>query len=568
LKATVPPSFEPWRRCAALLAAVACLAAGPGPSVARGAEDDAVAKLTAEYTGLLKYSDFTSFSKRMQTIRDLGHIHVPAASAALLDLIAKSKIVDDKVVGVRAIGPQLTLETAKRVGEIVARRPADVLTEALGECYAQVADEAALTWLAGDALSSKHESVVLAALNAQYVHGDPRCFRRAHELFVEYSPKREGMAIAHAAVRALGKLGVMEARRFIIRAVGHEDPRVRLAAADVMADQEPWDINVRGALKQLLLDPNPIVVRAAIHGTGQAKRDEMLPEVAYHLKSGQTRTRAVAHETLVALTGKELGWDPDDWIAWWKFRSGAPANPPKKSTSVATYHGLNVFSDRLLFIIDLSGSMAFPWKSTETRIKVARNELEKVLLSLKPRKGGSAPETEPPLFNLIVFSDDVKAWRKGEATASEDSVNSALAWVRKTFEQPAGGTFMHSALETAFRENPQVDTIFLLTDGLATDGEPIVPEAILASINVWNRYRRVVIHTIALTLEELDPKGVPRRNLDAIKSFMRQVATLTGGESKIVTRPPGSDGKTRNLVPDPIKALKDPPEDKPKDKPK
>ena len=217
---------------------------------------------------------------------------------------------------------------------------------------------------------------------------------------------------------------------------------------------------------------------------------------------------------------------------------------PKSSSSVPTYYGVNVHSDRLLFIVDLSGSMAFPWGRDDTRIAVARDELKKVLTNLAPEKNGAALEGPATLFNVIVFSDQVSSWRKGEAVATRKNVAEALEWVTKTFEQPTGGTYMHAALEKAFAENPNVDTIFLLTDGLATDGEPIVPEAILASLNVWNRYRRVVIHTIALTLEELDPRGVPKRNLDEIKKFMRQIANLTHGECKIVTRPPTKKAKS------------------------
>ena len=83
-----------------------------------------------------------------------------------------------------------------------------------------------------------------------------------------------------------------------------------------------------------------------------------------------------------------------------------------------------------------------------------------------------------------------------------------------------------------------MDTVFLLTDGLASDGEPIVPEAILASVSGWNRYRRVTINTFALTLEEESEHGTTGLDLTAIKRFMRQLAEATGGTCTVVTKAP------------------------------
>jgi HEAT repeat protein len=507
------------------------------PVVSAEGETAEVATLAARYDDLLAYRDFLSFSQRMQVIRDLGKIPTPEAKAVLTRIFRKAELVDDKVVALISIGPQLDAGGAARMGALVARRAGPILVQSLGECYALLEDEAALTWLATAALRDKRRSTVEAALHAQYVHADPRATPRILELYAEHAPKREGMAIAYAAVRALGSIGGADARRFLLRAVGHADPRIRLAAADVMARQ-PLDVNIQGALRQLLADDDPVVKRATARSVGEFRIAEVVPEVIEHLRDDLARTRAVAHEALCGISGKDLGFDPADWLRWWKHRDTTEGPLPKGSSSATTYYGLQMHSDRLLFIVDLSGSMAFPWGKDDTRIGVARKELERVLKGLAPAPGAPPRQGPPPLFNLITFSDKVRAWRTGEAKASAGTVASAVEWVTKVFAEPTGGTFMHAALERAFAENPHIDTIFLLTDGLATDGEPIVPEAMLASVNVWNRYRRVVIHTIALTLEDLDPRGVHETNLGEIKKFMKRVAAATGGESKIVTQPP------------------------------
>lgn len=496
-----------------------------------------VQALAKEYQGLLKHTDFASFSQRMAALRALGGLGTPEGQAVLLRVVKTSRRLDDEVVALMSMGPALDLRTAQELASFAGRRGGPVRIHALGLCFSEATDPAVLTWLSGAGLRAKNKGVRQAVADAQHFHADPRALKPLIEMFAEQSTKREGMDLASAAIRALGAIGARggtgavdkqqagEVRRFLLRAVGNPDFRVRLAAAEVAAQQVPLDINMRGALRQLLGDESPVVRQATAEGIGKAKLEELIPELAARLNDVHIKTRDVAHTALIAITGKDLGYDADHWQTWFKHR--AESEVPAKSSpsaSVTSYYGVRVHSDRMLFIVDLSGSMAFPWGQDTTRIDVARAELRRVLKGLNPDS----------LFNIIVFSDKVKAWRKGEILATPDAVERALAWMGKTFKEPRGGTYMHAALEKAFAENAKVDTIFLLTDGLATDGEPIVPEAILASVSSWNRYRGVTIHTFALTLEKLDKKGIHRRNLADIKKFMRQLAHLTGGVARVV----------------------------------
>ncbi len=516
----------------ALLLVVIAVLLGGGPAQGGEAATGAVAKadaLRATYEKLGKYNDFRSFTRRMAAVRALGEIAHPHARHILLEIVRKAKVLDDKAVATIALGAELDVATAKTLAGLVAQRPHSLLVQALADAFTRASDDATLTWLATDALRNKSRAVVAAALDAEYVHADPRCRERAQELFDIYSVKRAGMPIAHAAVRALGSIGGPQVRSFIIAAVGHDDWRVRLAAADVMAWQEPVDVNIRGALRRLLVDDQPVVRQRAAQTIGEAKMLELLPSVAARLDDPHLRTRAVAHEALVHMTDKDLGYGSDSWITWFERRPEHIENlKPSPSKSVATYYGVSIYSDRLIFIVDVSGSMALPRGTRETRMQVARAELQKVLTHLDPKT----------LFNVIVFSDKVKAWRRGEALATKNTVARALKWIDRTLDEPRGGTYMYAALQKAFSENPEMDTICLLTDGLATDGEPIVPEAILASVGGWNRYRRVEINTFALTLEKDQPDAVRPENLAAIKHFMRRLAQVTGGTCTVIDHAP------------------------------
>ncbi len=504
------------------LALLAPAAAGDDPATQ-------VKDLHARYEALQSKKGHTAFTARMDAIRDLAKLDHAAARKALLKIAGDSKVVDDRALAVLGLGRRLDLATARALAAIVAKRPVPVLVQALGDAFSGADGEAVLTWLATDALEHTSPAVAQAALDAQYAHADPRALKRAVALYDAWHEKRDGMAIAHAAVRALGSINGRPVRTFLLRAAEHADWRVRLAVADVMAWQQPYDVNVRGTLKDLLTDDEPVVRQRAAASIGEARMEELLPDVAARLEDPHIKTRAVAHTALRALSHRDLGYDPRDWLLWWKRRSTTRGGlKPSPSSSVVTYYGVNVHSDRLIFVVDISGSMAMPRVAGKARIDVARRELRRALGNLD----------EKTLFNVIVFSDKVRAWRRGEVLATKANLVKARTWVDKALTDPQGGTYMAAALEKAFAENPRMDTVYLLTDGLASDGEPIVPEAILQSVGGWNRYRRVVIHTFALTLEDEFPDGLPDASLDPVKRFMRDLAKATGGTCTVVTKAP------------------------------
>ena len=113
--------------------------------------------------------------------------------------------------------------------------------------------------------------------------------------------------------------------------------------------------------------------------------------------------------------------------------------------------------------------------------------------------------------------------------------------LEKHFEKPDGDTYTLDALETAFERNPEFDTLYLLSDGNPSHGKYKSPEGVRARVRVMNRYRRAAIHTIALTLEGVDPGRIisaERRRLGTMKAFMKQLALDHNGTWRVITRPP------------------------------
>jgi hypothetical protein len=60
-----------------------------------------------------------------------------------------------------------------------------------------------------------------------------------------------------------------------------------------------------------------------------------------------------------------------------------------------------------------------------------------------------------------------------------------------------GGTNLYDAVKRAFND-PDVDTIVVLSDGEPTAGAVTDPSAIREDVARWNKNRGIVIHTIAV----------------------------------------------------------------------
>ena len=140
------------------------------------------------------------------------------------------------------------------------------------------------------------------------------------------------------------------------------------------------------------------------------------------------------------------------------------------------------------------------------KIDVAKHELKKALKKL-PRKAK---------FNIIAFNHAVLVWKDTMMDATDGNKEDALKWVRAL--KPSGSTYIDGALRMAFRiaglgamdkQYPEVnaDTIVLLSDGAPTDNsfpesKLMDPNVILEHVRTWNRYKRVVVHTIGVDLVE------------------------------------------------------------------
>ena len=151
-----------------------------------------------------------------------------------------------------------------------------------------------------------------------------------------------------------------------------------------------------------------------------------------------------------------------------------------------TYYGLPVDSNRVIFVIDQSGSMSIRSE------KGKPSDWEKAVKETLNVVDGLGAKAR---LNLILFETNVHAWRK---TLVELTTRARIA-LRKHLsrQKPRGGTNLYDALKKALLSQG-VDSIFLLSDGLPETGAYTKPEEILREIGKLNRSRRIAIHVVAI----------------------------------------------------------------------
>lgn len=358
-----------------------------------------------------------------------------------------------------------------------------------------------------------------------------------------------------AAERTISQMTSPDVREFVLReARGSMDWRLRVILLGVVAPLQGEE-----AFKVLLaaLGEKEDVFRAAaaqgLGRRGDRRAVEPLIELMFTLDKKKGLVWEHCQAALVRLTGQDLEMGAD-FKTWWDAHGKKTEPPPKVTPKTegepeeprpplvkggverlpqdreATFFGVRITCQQIVFIIDVSGSMEKkdppppedrrtgtgnrpPPEPGENRRRIirAQKELSRTLRSLD-----SSVE-----FNVIAFSDEIVVWsKKGLRKATKDGKEKAVKFVER-FEA-AGTTWTDSALEAAYQLNDDAYCFYLLSDGTPThEGgeEPGDTEAIMEDIYQMvpelDIYRRVRIHTLGFR-----GANVP---------FMEQLAEMTGG---------------------------------------
>jgi hypothetical protein len=326
-------------------------------------------------------------------------------------------------------------------------------------------------------------------------------------------------------VDVVGGLDAPDATLRVVGAVRRPDlpGSVRGAALRALAargDPAAHDLAVQALAGPM--DDWPLVASGIAALRRLHKVTSIEPLIAFLKREDAKRLREDGQAALMSLTGVVHGPYFEPWDAWWREERTRFSMPPSpvdlsrrgEEQKGVTFYGIHTFSDRILFILDVSGSMdQASAEGTEgarpPKIDVARRELIGAVNNL----------ADTDLFNIVFFNHEVVTWQPKMVEGTEANRRRAREWVEA--QPPLGGTNIHDALETGFRiaqrttGRPDVDTIFFMTDGKPTAGKLQEPETILASVAEWIEAAQIRIHCV----------GVGEHDED----FMRRLAALGGG---------------------------------------
>lgn len=196
--------------------------------------------------------------------------------------------------------------------------------------------------------------------------------------------------------------------------------------------------------------------------------------LAKNLKAG-AKELLDAKDLIAALTAERDGWK-DKVGANAKELSGARLEKDRLTRRIADlqaevdqrFAGIPLTGENVIFLIDISGSMALKDENTDDPEKwpFLCETLMKLMKSIPTMRR----------FQIILFSDKTSylfgkrdSWFKYEGPATAKMARDALRKIKVE-----GGTNMHDAFDEAFRyRKSQLDTIYLFSDGLPNLGDGV-----------------------------------------------------------------------------------------------
>ena len=320
-------------------------------------------------------------------------------------------------------------------------------------------------------LENRHLESTQLALFSLVLHGTPE-LRRASLRALQGWPSTLVDEFLSGRIVSLRELGDDDGVRLILQhfersgraPAGRTARQLRNAAAEGLVSAD-W----RTAIATLDLTAglaDVLAVPALIRGlaTWVERREQGL---------GRRRVEAAIVHRLEDRSGRRMGARPERWQLWWDAVLAGEATTASAREAIgpptrAAFFGLRPESDRVVFVIDRSRSMSFPFGTSQrSRFDEAIDQLGSFLEAIGPRAR----------FRLVLFDDRIVVSSRDLVAASEAQIAAAKRWMRT--HGPRGGTVLRGAIEEAMRlehdgsvdlERLEADTVIVLCDGETQDG--------------------------------------------------------------------------------------------------
>ena len=199
---------------------------------------------------------------------------------------------------------------------------------------------------------------------------------------------------------------------------------------------------------------------------------------------GSARIEGDILRELQRRSGRAIGPHPERWATWWKTRSGkqaaAPAGEASPTRTYARFFGLELPTDRVVFVVDRSGSMSAPFGSS------GRSRYEEAVAQVL---GFLRSQSETARFRVVIFSSGFSSSTSALQPANERNLASLERWLSS--RSPGGGTELRPAIEEAIELTPsgrcdlarlEADSVVVLCDGETAEG-PLWVQPLLERVN-------------------------------------------------------------------------------------
>ncbi|MHC4607894.1 MAG: HEAT repeat domain-containing protein [Planctomycetota bacterium] len=231
-----------------------------------------------------------------------------------------------------------------------------------------------------------------------------------------------------AAAEILGALERDDVTSELMRALeGEHDAAVKVAILTALRGRDITSSDEIKAIASCVSDPYWQVQVAALECLRKVEPEAgrvAVEALIRALENSETRVRHEINDVLVRLTGVNKHGSHEAWLAWWednshRFAEGTyepPPAPPPGASTPTTFYGIPIESNRVVFILDRSGSMMQPseWdigapvptggkkspgleKEGSRKIDIARWQLKLALLGMP----------DGALFNIIFYNSEV-----------------------------------------------------------------------------------------------------------------------------------------------------------------
>jgi HEAT repeat protein len=492
---------------------------------------ESAARLKTLLAALRKAKGPDEVVARGQAVLDIGRLRTPAALRALLDVFGEEKEPYVRSLIVSAIAEVDGKDAAAALLHALASEESPALRQNLRNAIVHTLGSREIA----DVLlrqGLRHRDARARAASASAL-GRLRWTEASGALVA--ATKDADAAVRLAAIEALRcfatkevldcLLGLAEgsdeeaacAAVWSLEETGSGEPRVLDVARRLLSRSKPASLQAAAArflgarrdvaavkpLLGLLSSTDWRLRAAAVAAFGRIRHKDTIEPLIARLGEETGRLLADTAQALADVTGLALGTDAKRWKDWWKEHGGAfevPPDPPAAAAAPGdtevTYHDIPVVSKRLIFVLDVSASMAEAMDAKSipsdpaggpagnTRLDFCKWELKKTIRRLP----------KDVRFNVITFDTAVHSWRTALAQANAAGKAEAEAFVDR--QTPVGATNLSDALKAAF-EDREADTFYVLGDGQPTEG-PITNSAeLLAWVRRLNAARGVVIHAIS-----------------------------------------------------------------------